>query len=256
MIIVEDSQVRFRRKILAWSIHLLTASGVALGFLAILAIFEGEWRAAMILMGITTVIDGFDGSLSRLAQVKRVLPRFDGALLDNIVDFQCYVVVPALFIYQAGLAPPTWLVAAPVLILLASSYQFAQADAKTDDHYFKGFPSYWNVLVIYFVLFETSPTFNLAVLLVCTVLVFVPLRYLYPSRMEGNRGATVFLTVIWVVVMGVILWQYPVVEAWLLWGSLLYVGYYLGMSLIANIRPFGRPFRRPFTTQVRRRRSK
>jgi phosphatidylcholine synthase len=226
-----------RRKLLAWSIHLLTASGVVLGFLAILAIFEGEWRAAMILMGIATIIDGFDGSLSRLAQVTRVLPGFDGAMLDNIVDFQCYVVVPALFIYQAGLVPANWLVAAPVLILLASSYQFAQADAKTEDHFFKGFPSYWNVLVIYFVLFATPPLFNLAVLLACAVMVFVPLRYLYPSRMAGNRGMTIFLTVIWVGVMGVILWQYPAVQPWLLWASLLYVVYYLGMSLWANVRP-------------------
>jgi phosphatidylcholine synthase len=208
-----------------------------LGFLAILAIFEGQWRAAMILMGIATIIDGFDGSLSRLAQVKRVLPGFDGALLDNIVDFLTYVVVPAIFIYQAKLVPEAWLVAAPVLILLASSYQFAQADAKTDDHYFKGFPSYWNVLVVYFLLFGTSLTFNLVVLLACAVMVFVPLRYLYPSRMGGNRGVTVLFTIIWVGVMGVLIWQYPTPAAWLLWASLLYVVYYVAVSLWANVRP-------------------
>lgn len=238
MIVVNDSQIRIWRKVLAWGIHSLTASGVVLGFLSILAIFDGQWQAAMIFMGIATVIDGFDGSLSRLVQVKRVLPGFDGALLDNIVDFQTYVIVPALFIYQAPLVPQTWLLAAPAFILLASSYQFAQADAKTDDHYFKGFPSYWNVLVIYFVLLQTPPLFNLAVLLACGVMVFVPIKYLYPSRMEGNRGVTVLFTVIWVAVMGVLIWQYPAANSWWVLVSLLYVVFYVGMSLWANVRPY------------------
>lgn len=234
----EQIQPTIGRQALAWSVHLLTGSGVVLGFLAILAIFEADWRTAMILMGITILIDGFDGTLARLVQVKRVLPNFDGALLDNIIDYFTYVVVPAVFVYQAELVPEGWQLVAPACILLASSYQFAQTDAKTEDHYFKGFPSYWNILVIYFVLWQTAPLLNLIILLACAVMVFVPIKYLYPSRMQGNRGITLLFTVIWMIALGMILWQYPNVNGWLLNISLLYAVYYVGMSLLANLRPF------------------
>lgn len=236
----ESSQISMMRKILAWSVHLLTASGVVWGFWAVIAIFEGDWQTAMLLLGLTTLIDGVDGSLSRLVQVKRVLPNFDGALLDNIVDYFTYVVVPAIFVYQAQLVPEGWLWLAPACILLASSYQFAQADAKTEDHYFKGFPSYWNIVVIYFVLWQTAPLLNLIILLACAVMVFVPIKYLYPSRMQGNRGITMVFTFVWMIVMAVILWQYPTVDEWLLALSLLYAIYYVGMSLWANLRPLAK----------------
>ena len=35
--------------------------------------------------------------------------------------------------------------------LLASCYQFCRTDAKTDDHFFLGFPSYWNIVAFYVV---------------------------------------------------------------------------------------------------------
>ncbi|MBE7529611.1 MAG: CDP-alcohol phosphatidyltransferase family protein [Ardenticatenaceae bacterium] len=246
MVAVGDNEFRLRRKVAAWGIHLLTASGVVLGFLAILAIFEGQWQIAMALMLITTIIDGFDGALSRLVRVKEVLPGFDGALLDNIVDFMTYVLVPAIFIFQANLVPEAWLVVVPAIILLSSSYQFAQEDAKTEDHFFKGFPSYWNIVIIYFVLLGTSPIFNLAVLLACGIMVFVPIKYLYPSRMTVGRGITVTLTVLWVGVMGLLIWQYPMLNQWLIGASLFYVAYYVIYSLYANVRPLTkRPLNKP-----------
>src|SRR5437762_3256853 len=99
-------------------------------------------------MFIATVIDATDGTLARLVNVKQVLPGFDGRRLDDLIDFQTYTSLPLLLIWRAELLPPgqdAWLLAP----LLASAYGFCQVAAKTDDGYFLGFPSYWNIIAFY-----------------------------------------------------------------------------------------------------------
>lgn len=216
----------------------MTASSAVFGFLAIVAIFQAQWQTAVFWMGTAAFIDAIDGGLSRRVQVKAVLPQFDGALLDNIVDYQTYVLVPALFVYQAGMVPLDWMFITPALILLTSAYQFSQADAKTDDHYFKGFPSYWNVVVAYLFLLQTPLRVNLWVLLACAILVFVPIKYLYPSRMTQFQKPTLVLGLIWMAMLIVALFQFPTVAhlrwAWL---SLFYIAYYIGLSIYLMRRP-------------------
>ncbi len=219
------------RIIAAWSVHALTASTAVFGFLAILAIMAEAWQTAVIYMGIAAIIDGVDGALSRWVGVKRVLPNFDGALLDNIVDYQTYVLVPAFFVYQAGLVPAGWLIVMPAVMLLTSAYQFSQADAKTGDHFFQGFPSYWNVVAVYLWLLELGTAVNLLVLLLCAALVFIPIKYLYPSRMTRYRAQTLLLTALWFVTMAGALILYPL-HLWLTWLSLLFIVYYVALSLI------------------------
>ena len=226
------------RRVLAWSVHLLTASSAVFGFLAILAIFQAQWVTAVFWMGIAAFIDSIDGGLSRRVQVKAVLPNFDGALLDNIVDYQTYVLVPALFVYQAGMVSSFWIIIVPAIILLSSAYQFSQADAKTDDHYFLGFPSYWNVVVSYLFLLQTSHQFNLFILLLCAILVFVPIKYLYPSRMTRYRKPTLILGLIWMIMMLFSIAQYPSdTHLWLAWASVFYIVYYIGLSIFMMRQP-------------------
>ncbi|MCB9422529.1 MAG: CDP-alcohol phosphatidyltransferase family protein [Ardenticatenaceae bacterium] len=215
----------------AWSIHLFTASGAVWGFLALVAIIQKEWVSAAAWMAIAIFVDSVDGTLSRLFRVKQTLPGFDGALLDNIIDYQTYVVVPALFVFQAQLVPPAILLPLSALILLASGYQFAQADAKTEDHFFKGFPSYWNVVVVYLFFMGTAPLLNLIVLLLCAVMVFIPVKYVYPSRTTKYRRLTLTLTAVWFLTLPIAMIQYPAVQPWVAWLSFLYIAYYIGMSL-------------------------
>ena len=68
------------------------------------------------------------------------------------------------------------------VVLVSSLYGFVSPDAKTADHFFTGFPSYWNVVVLYLMAFRTSPAVNAVVLLVLSGLVFVRIGYVYPSR--------------------------------------------------------------------------
>ena len=224
----------FIRKSLAWGVHLFTATGAVWGFLAIQAIFSHEWKTAIIWMGVALFVDGFDGFLARWLDVKTFASGIDGSLLDNILDYLNYVVVPALFLVEAGLLPPNFSLAGVVAILLASAYQFTQVDAKTDEtneYFFKGFPDFWNLMVIYMLVLETSPWVNLVVLIVLTILIFVPIKYLYPTRTLRLKKLTLLITFVFGALGLVGLILYPNEPKWIWWVSLTYGAYYLGVSL-------------------------
>ncbi|MFP4501243.1 MAG: CDP-alcohol phosphatidyltransferase family protein [Candidatus Hydrogenedentota bacterium] len=227
----------WKRKSLAWSVHLLTALGATAGFMALIAISEHDMVLAFKWIAVTLVIDGADGGLARLVKVKDVLPQFDGALLDNIVDYFTYVILPAYFIYEATLVPEGLIVLTAAVITLTSAYQFSQADAKTPDFFFRGFPSYWNVAIFYLWLYPWAPMVNFVILMVLAVLVFIPLKFLYPSRTRFLRPLTWTFSLLWMVSMGVILFFYEQNLDWLRDLSLVYVAYYVLMSLYLNFRP-------------------
>src|SRR5574340_1545011 len=131
------------RRWLAWTAHLYTASGAVAGLLAALAIVEDRYRGAFAWMAVSVLIDASDGWWARFVRVREVTPTFDGTLLDNIVDFVTYVFVPALFVVWARLVPPPWGIPVGAVMLLASGVGFCRSDAKSSDHFFTGFPSYW-----------------------------------------------------------------------------------------------------------------
>jgi phosphatidylcholine synthase len=226
------------KKALAWSVHLFTATGAVWGLLTLLAVFEQNWRAAILWMIIAMFVDGFDGMLARWFHVKEYAPQVDGALLDNIIDYLNYVVVAALILIKApNLLPAGWELVGAFSILLTSAYQFTQVDAKTDEQsfFFKGFPSLWNFLVLYMMLLQLNPWINLAALVVCNVLVFVPVKYLYPSRNTRLRRLTLILTYLYGAIGIWGLMQYPSVPQWIVWISLGYVVYYALLSFFPKI---------------------
>ena len=226
------------KKVLAWSVHLFTATGAIWGFLSLLAIFEENWRAAIIWMIIAMFVDGFDGMLARWFHVKEYAKGVDGGLMDNIIDYLNYVVVAAFILIKApNLMPAGFQLVGAFSILLTSAYQFSQVDAKTDEQsfFFKGFPSVWNFLVIYMMLLGLNPWFNLTILVICNILVFVPVKYLYPSRNTRLRRLTLVLTYLY---GGIGVWgllQYPSVPQWIVWISLVYVLYYALLSFFPKL---------------------
>ena len=102
----------FIRKTLAWGVHLFTASGAVWGFLALLAVFHHEWKSAFLWMTLAMLVDGLDGLLARKFDVKTYANGLDGALLDNILDYLNYVIVPALFLIEADILPAPFRLAA------------------------------------------------------------------------------------------------------------------------------------------------
>jgi len=225
-----------RPLVVAWGVHLFTATGALWGLLAIMATVQHQWQAAFFWLALAALVDSLDGTLARRFKVKGLLPDFDGALLDNIIDYQTYVIVPAIFLYEANLLPASVTIAGIAMVVLASAFQFCQSDAKTDDNTFKGFPSYWNVVVFYMFVFDANLWVNFWVIATLTVLVFVPIKYLYPSRMVRYQRLTLGLTTVWGILCLIVWLQYPAFDPWLLWASLLYVVYYVGLSLYMMVR--------------------
>ena len=225
-----------RSLLFAWLVHLYTALGAAVGFLSLLAIDQGLFREAFCLMAVAVVIDATDGTLARAARVKEVLPWFDGNLLDELIDYFNYAIVPCLFLLRANLLPAQdslWLAMLP---LLASAYGFCQRNAKTADYFFLGFPSYWNIVVFYLYLLKTPEWINAFVIIALSVLVFVPIKYIYPSRSPRFRLQTNVIGALWGGAVFYIIYRLPESSKTLVFASLVFPAYYTALSLWLEFR--------------------
>jgi phosphatidylcholine synthase len=225
------------KPIIAWLIHAFTASGASVGLFSLYAIYQHHYSLALWLMGIAIVIDAVDGMFARLVNIKEVLPQIDGALLDNIVDFFTYTLVPCFFLLVTDLLPHGWRAFCVISITFASAYQFTQVDAKTEDHFFKGFPSYWNIAVFYLYFWQMSSATNMLILLGLAILSFVPIKYIYPSRLDyltANphlRLLMAILTIVWGAATLGLLWVYPQTNHFLVAISVGYLLLYIAISL-------------------------
>jgi phosphatidylcholine synthase len=224
-------------RIAAAAVHLFTASGLLLALAMLHFTYLGDVRTVLWLFLAAMAIDGVDGFLARRARVKSVLPNIDGALLDNIVDFITYAFAPMMLLWATGYLPagvPGGAVAGAVL--LASAYQFCRTDAKTDDHFFRGFPSYWNIVAFYIVVLGLGQVATVVLLLALAVASFVPIDYLYPSRTRQLWRTTMVLTSLWFVGYAAAVATMPHTPAWLLVATLAYVVYYVVASLVFTVR--------------------
>ena len=220
-----------------WLVHFYTALGAVCAFLALSRIAYDRYQEAFFWLVVALVIDATDGLLARRFDVGRRLPHFNGAKLDDIVDYLTYVFVPAYFAWHALLVVDPWAIPVAAAMLLSSAYGFNRDDAKTSDHYFTGFPSYWNIVVFYLWVARTPAAVNAIILLFLAAMVFVPIRYVYPSRTPILRTLTNLLGAAWGVLMLLLLWQAPDVQPLVLGLSLLFPAYYAGLSLALE---FGR----------------
>lgn len=222
--------------ILPWVAHVYTATGAVIALLATGVTFAHNFRAAFIYLVVAMLVDGTDGVLARALKVEQRLPHYDGARLDDIVDYLTYVFVPVLIVWQAELVPVPFPVCAAML--LASAYGFGQADAKvkTGDHFFTGFPSYWNIAVVYLYVWQLAPIVNAVILLVLALLVFVPIRYVYPSRTVALKAPTLVLGSTWAVAFTWMIWRLPATDGPWMTLSLVFPLYYFALSLWLHFR--------------------
>ena len=242
---MDDRRPSNTHYLIALAVHALTASAACFGLLTLVEIYQHNYLLALWFMAIATVIDAVDGTFARLVGVKSILPGVDGALLDNIVDYLNYVITPCFFLYvKPEMIPNTVFGILIILaITLTSAYQFCQVDAKTPDHFFKGFPCYWNIAIFYMVVFNTSVFFNATTLCILCVLIFVPIKYVYPSRLDyltPSKKLKIVMhasSVIYGIASALLLWNYPEVNAFYLGLSLCYVSMYLGLSFFRTCSP-------------------
>ena len=181
----------------AFAIHVLTASGAALAFLALILATGGQWQAMFICLGAALVVDGIDGPLARAFKVAKVLPRWSGDTLDIVVDFTTYVFVPAYAIAGSGLLPPSLALPAGIVVVITGAIYFADRDMKTSDSFFRGFPVLWNLAAFYLDLLQPSEWITAAIVLVLVVLTFAPIKFLHPLRVKRLRAVNIVLLAAW-----------------------------------------------------------
>jgi len=225
-------------KLCAWGVHLYTALGAVAGLLAIDRIAGGDFRGAFMAMAVAVFIDSSDGPLARAVNVRDRLPMLDGALLDNIIDYFNYVAVPVFLMLRAGIiADDAVGMSIAGFVMIASAYGFCRVDAKTEDNYFRGFPSYWNLAALYLFCLGLTPAVNGAVVAALAVMVFVPIKYIYPNRTELMRPLTLSLAGIWAIATVAMLPMLPRHNPILLYTSLSFVLYYFVMSFALHAHP-------------------
>jgi phosphatidylcholine synthase len=221
---------------LAWLVHLYTALGAVIAFLTIILIEQLKFQEAFWLMSLAVVIDATDGTFARVTRVKEIIPWFDGDRLEDIIDYANYVIVPCWFFIHADLLPAEdalWLASLP---LLASAYGFCQKEAKTTDHFFLGFPSYWNIIAFYFYVLRSPPWINAFAILLLSILVFVPIKYIYPSRSPHFRILTNSVGILWAIAVLIIIYLLPGPPRSLIFISMLFPAYYILLSLWLGFR--------------------
>jgi len=225
-----------RLRTAGWALHLYTASGTVLALLALTVAMGGNTVGALWILLAALLIDGTDGMLARRLRVKQTIPGFDGARLDDIVDYITYAFVPLVLLWTGHYLPEgAWGAVVAAIPLLASCFQFCRTNAKTEDHYFLGFPSYWNVVTFYAVVLDLAPAVTATVLVTCAALVFVPVKYIYPSRTRTLRALNVSLAALWLALSAVILISMPQPNGLAVGLSLAYVAYYLIASVYLTL---------------------
>lgn len=182
----------------ALSVHLLTATGAVFAMLSMLAAVQGQWDIMFVWLVVAFAVDGIDGPLARHYNVKEHAPQFDGVLLDLIIDYLTYVFIPAYALFASGLLAGWTGWVALILITFTSVMYFSYTGMKTKDNSFAGFPGCWNMAII--VIFATEPNYwiILAVVTFLAVAMFLPLKFIHPTRTMRWRNVSLPVALAWV----------------------------------------------------------
>lgn len=236
-----------QRMIAAWTVHLFTASGAVLALLALLAIQDHRWTAAMMWLFAALVVDGIDGTLARAARTKEFAARVDGDVLDLVIDYLNYVFVPAVFMLEAGMLPDVLALPLAALIQLSSLYVFARKDMKTADGYFRGFPALWNIVALYLYAAGIGPAAAASVVLILVLLTFAPVHVVHPFRVHDYGSWPPAVAVIWALSTLALLLPLSSETArqLLLWTSSLSAVLLIALGLLRTFKRKGRDGRPP-----------
>lgn len=218
-------------------VHLLTATGAVFAMLAMLAAAEASWDLMFLWLVVAFAVDGVDGPLARKYDVKLNAPRFDGVLLDLIIDYLTYVFIPAFALFSSDLLPGWTGWFAIIVITYSSAMYFCDSRMKTDDNSFQGFPGCWNMMVI--VMFASEPPFWVIVGLVAilAVAMFLPLKFIHPVRTKRWRKLSLPVALIWTICAGWAAWIDFHVESWANWVLVATSLYLVSAGILQQIFP-------------------
>ena len=226
-----DGPLRMR----ALFVHFLTASGAVFAMLAMLEASQKDWSMMFFWLVVAFFVDGIDGPLARHYNVGINAPRYDGVLMDLIIDYLTYVFIPAYALFSSGLLPgwTGWI--AIIVITYTSALYFADTRMKTTDYSFSGFPGCWNMVVL--VLFAIEPNFwvSLGIVVILAALMFFPVKFVHPVRTERWRWLTLPMALLWTFFAGWAAWVEFHPESWAHWGLIVTSVYLVGAGALQQL---------------------
>ena len=183
----------FRYKIPACLVHFLTGSGIIFSFLALISVIEGNKSQAFMFLGIALIIDIIDGTLARKYKTEINFPNIDGKTLDTIIDYINYIFIPCIMLYTFEYLPQSFTVIIPIIILCISLYSYVNSKLIDIQFSFVGFPSIWNVVLLYLEILSFNQLINLLIILSFIFLKFVPFKVFHPMRYHKFKKTNVVL---------------------------------------------------------------
>ena len=228
-------------KLLGLFVHFLTGCGVIAGFFSLIAVLNNNQKEAFIWLGVAFLIDSIDGTLARKFNVKKNFPNIDGKMLDSIIDFFNYVIIPSVMIYWFKYVPDQFLIIIPSILIFISIYSYVNLNVLTKDNYYNGFPAIWNVVVLYFYIFGSSQIVNFAILTLLILLKFSPLKCIHPLRVKKLKYLSIFFTILWFLMSAILILIKqsdinPVYELFFMFSWVVSNIYFVSVSIFKTLR--------------------
>ena len=230
-----------QEKFLGILVHLLTGFGIIAGFFALIAVINNNQKEAFLWLGLAFLIDSVDGTLARKFNVKKNFPNIDGKMLDSIIDFFNYVIIPSVMIYWFKYVPDQFLIIIPSILIFISIYSYVNLNILTNDNYYNGFPAIWNVVVLYFYIFGSSQIVNFAILTLLILLKFSPLKCIHPLRVNKLKYLSIFFTILWFLMSALLILIKqsdinPVYELFFMFSWVVSNIYFVSVSIFKTLR--------------------
>ena len=184
---------------LSLALHAFTATGVLVGMAALVAVLDGSARMAIIWLLVAQLIDGIDGPLARRLLPDEATTKFDGYVLDLVIDFVTCVLVPAAFLWEFNMVnhDRSGMIAVAALLMFSCLW-FSRTDQQDSESWFHGFPASWNMVVPTLWLLNSSHTVILIVVACLSILTMTNVQFAHPIRVVQWRFWNVAAISIWV----------------------------------------------------------
>ena len=119
------------RRVAGFSVHVFTASGGAVALLALYAAIERDFPRLFRLARPGAVHRRHRRHAGALRAVTETAATIDGAILDLVVDFLTYVLVPVVALWRSDLMPTSVAFWIGLVVVIASALYFADTRMKT-----------------------------------------------------------------------------------------------------------------------------
>jgi phosphatidylserine synthase len=206
-------------------IHLLTLSGLALAFGAIVLCAQGSFNAAARSLLAVLVIDRLDGTLARHFRLRERIPEVSGETIDLVTDIAGLTFAPMFLFYRTGVFLPGWALPVCLLAVMTCSLKYAMKQNTLQDGYSLGAPPvYFSVFLLYFL--HVSQIWATVYVLGLTALCLFPIRYPISSIVTthwkpGWQSITNYLSFFAMPVAFIYLDKAPAFVYWILFTNVL-----------------------------------